>query len=314
MGGLLLSRNLRIALFGDAAWAAESLRRLHGAGHDVVGVFLRTRPTDGSLRHAADELGIPTFEPARINDPAEVERLRALKPDLGVSVSYDQIFRRPVLEAPPLGMLNFHAGKLPFYRGRNVINWALINGERELGLTAHFVDDGIDTGDIVLQRTVPIGWCDTYADVLDRAVTHLPPLVEEAVALAAEGELERHPQPAWGTYFAARRPGDEWLDWTDTGVNLHNKVRAITRPGPGARTRLDGQEIIVWRAYCDPAWPRYLATPGEVVGRRGHEGVLVKTGDSVLLVHEVQLPGAAPAVPAWPIGTRLGQRGDGRGL
>lgn len=313
MGGPGLSRGLRIVLFGDAAWAAESLRRLHRAGHVVAGVFLRVRPTDGTLQDAAGALGVPTFQPARINDPGTVEVLRSLRPELGVSVSYDQIFGRASLDVAPLGVLNYHAGKLPFYRGRNVINWALINGERELGLTAHFVDEGIDTGDIVLQRTLPIGWCDTYADVLQRAVRHLPELVEETVDMAAQGRLERHPQPAWGTYFAARRPGDEWLDWSDSSVNLHNKVRAITRPGPGARTRLGGQELVVWRAYCDPAWPRYLAVPGEVVGRQGEDGVLVKTGDSVLLVREVQLPGAEAAVPRWTIGTRLGKAGDDDG-
>ena len=103
-------------------------------------------------------------------------------PDLNLSVSYDQIIRRPLLEAAPLGFVNFHAGKLPIYRGRNVVNWALINGETEIGLTAHFMDEGIDTGDILLQRTLPIAWTDTYGDVLSRVVDAFPDLVRDAVA------------------------------------------------------------------------------------------------------------------------------------
>jgi methionyl-tRNA formyltransferase len=194
---------------------------------------------------------------------------------------------------------------LPFYRGRNVINWALINGEQEIGVTAHFVDAGIDTGDILLQHRLPVGWTDTYGDLLCRVVQIMPDLVEETVRRIAGKSYTRHRQPEVGTYFGARGEGDEWLDWRETSVDLHNKVRAIARPGPGARTWLDVETVQVWRAYCDPAWPKYRATPGQVVGRT-EAGVLVKTGDSVLLLTEVQLPGRAAAPPSWPIGTRLG--------
>ena len=171
-------------------------------------------------------------------------------------------------------------------------------------MTAHYVDQGIDTGDIVLQRRLPIGWTDTYGDVLpgrSRACR----IWSRTRSGRGRGRRRPVPQPEVGTYFAGRGEGDEWLDWGETAVNLHNKVRAITRPGPGARTSLDGEMVVVWRAFCDPAWPKYRATPGQVVGRR-QDGVLVKTGDSVLLVQEVQLPSKAPTRPSWPIGTRLG--------
>lgn len=300
-----MSRALRIAWFGDGPWAAEALRRVHRAGHEVVSVYARRMPSDSSLEAAAQALGLPVCRPARANDEGTITRLRGLSPDLGISVSYDQILRRSMLEIPPLGILNFHAGKLPLYRGRNVINWALINGEHEIGLTAHYMDEGIDTGDIVLQRTLPVAWTDAYDVVLRRVVEQLPALVDEAVDLVATGRATRTPQSGWGTYFAARRPGDEWLAWSDTSVNLHNKIRAISRPAPGARTMLECEEVVVWSAYCDPAWPRYLATPGEVVGRLPDAGVLVKTGDSVLLLKEVQGQDGQCAVPTWPIGTRL---------
>jgi methionyl-tRNA formyltransferase len=300
-----MTAGLSVVLFGDGAWAAEALRGLQDTPHRVLGVVLRDRPGDASLGDTARGLDLPVLRPTAVNGPSVLEQLRSWAPDLGLSIAYNQIFRRALLEIPRLGFLNFHAGMLPNYRGRNVINWAIINGERELGLTAHFVDEGIDTGDLLLQRRIPIDWTDGYGDVLCRAVQAMPSLVVDALDLVAGGRYTRTPQPKVGTYFAGRGEGDEWLDWSDSSVNLHNKVRAITRPGPGARTISGGRRIIVWRAYCDPAWPKYLATPGQVVGRE-REGVLVKTGDSTLLLQEVQDQGGAPYLPAWPIGTRLG--------
>lgn len=295
---------LRLVLLGDGRWAAESLSALLGAGHQVAAVVLRAQPSDDALDSAATALGIPVSRPDRINAAGTTAWLAAQAPDLLVSIAYNQILRRPVRETARLGALNLHAGKLPFYRGRNVINWAIINGEEEIGVTAHFMDDGIDTGDIVLQRTLPVEWTDTYGTVLDRVVAAIPSLVVDAVNRLGAGDLSARPQRHLpGTYFAGRGPGDEWLDWSDSSAHLHNFIRGITRPGPGARTSLDGSEIVIWRAHFDRSWPTYRATPGQVVGR-GTGGVIVKTGDSTLLVQEVEIAGTC-ATPDWPIGTRL---------
>lgn len=300
-----MNPRLRTVLFGDGAWAALSLRRLVAEGHEVAAVVGRSRASDAALADAAAEMGVPMKTPRRADDPAFVHALAELRPDLGLSIAYDQILRAPLRAVPRLGFVNFHAGMLPRYRGRNVVNWAILNGEDEIGLTAHCVDDGIDTGDILLQRSLPIAWTDGYGEVLARVIETMPDVVAETVAGLALGTLRARPQQEPGTYFSGRQDGDEWLDWTDSSVNLHNKVRAISRPGPGART-LDGDAVVViWRAYCDPTWPHYLAIPGQVVGRRT-DGALVKTGDSTLLVHEVQYPGQAAEAPRWPIGKRLG--------
>jgi methionyl-tRNA formyltransferase len=265
---------------------------------------LRAEPTDDALGQAAARAGIPVEQPRSINAPDVVARLAALRPDLLVSVAYNQILRSEARGAAPLGALNLHAGKLPFYRGRNVVNWALINGEAEIGITAHLMDDGIDTGDIVLQRTLPVGWTDTYGDLLERIIDAVPALAVEAVDLVAAGAPVRPQRHLVGTYFGGRGPGDEWIDWSDSSVRLHNFIRAITRPGPGARTSLDGTEIVVWRAYHDRGWPSYIAIPGQVVGR-GQGGAIVKTGDSTLLVQEIETNGRC-GLPDWPVGTRLG--------
>ena len=296
----------RVVLFGDGRWAADTLVRLAADCHEVAAVVARANPSDGTLAAAAARLAIPVLRPARVNAASSVAAIAALAPDLILSVAYDQILRPPVLALPSLGCLNVHAGKLPRYRGRNVVNWAIINGETEIGVTVHHMDEGIDTGDIVLQRTLPIGWTDDYATVLARVVEAVPEIAARAVADVVGGRGGRQPQDhALGTYFGGRGPGDEWLDWGASSRDLHNKVRAITRPGPGARTLVDDRPVVVWRAHWEPTWPSYLATPGQVVGRHP-EGVLVKTGDSTLLLREVQQGDGPPAVPGWPVGTRLG--------
>lgn len=298
---------MRILYFGDGRWATLGLKQLVEEGYHLLGVVLRTQPTDPSLALEARGFGLPIYQPRRVNASEFVRSIVDLAPDLNLSVSYDQILRRPVLETARLGFINFHAGKLPDYRGRNVINWAIINSEIEIGLTAHFMDEGIDTGDIILQRTLRIGWTDTYSDVLSRVIEAFPELVVETVRQIADGRVKRRPQAhLMGTYFAKREDGDEWLDWSDTSRNLYNKIRAITHPGPGARTLLKDQVVIVWRAFYDPAWPKYIAIPGQVVGHHPGEGVIVKTGDSVLLVQEAQIDDSEVHLPNWQIGTRLG--------
>ena len=297
----------RIALFGDGPWAARSLERLAAEGYPIAGVIERVKPSDASTSDVARALGVPVLRPSKASAPEFVAQFAALGAELGLSISYNQILRRAVLDVPRLGVLNFHAGMLPRYRGRNVINWAIINGEEEIGITAHQVDEGIDTGAIVLQRALPIGWTDTYGDVLQRVVAAFPALVADAVRLVAKGDAVPAAQDeSRATYFGGRAEGDEWLDWSSTSRELHNKIRAIAHPGPGARTVVEGRRVTIWRAYYDPAWPTYMATPGQVVGRASDGGAIVKTGDSTIRVEEVQHDGEGSAAPRWRIGTRLG--------
>lgn len=297
----------RIVLFGDGPWAARSLELLAAEGYPIAGVIERVAPSDGSLGEVARTLGVPLLRPAKAGAPAFVAELAALAPELGLSISYNQILRRPLLDLPRHGVVNFHAGMLPRYRGRNVINWAIINGEEEIGLTAHQVDEGIDTGAIILQRALPIGWTDTYGDVLQRVVDAFPALVADTVRLIASGRAVAVPQDeSAATYFGGREDGDEWLDWSATSRELHNKIRAITRPGPGARTIIGDRQAVIWRAHYEPHWPCYTATPGQVVGRCEDGSAIVKTGDSTIRISEVQLAGEESGAPHWRIGTRLG--------
>jgi methionyl-tRNA formyltransferase len=296
---------VRIAIFGDGEWAAQSLLELIKADHQVVAAILRTQPSDSSLEDTAHAARVPILRPGDVNGADWVASVAACTPDINLSVAYNQIFKAPLRATAPW-FLNVHAGKLPDYRGRNVINWALINGERELGITVHVVDEGIDTGDILLQRSLPVGWRDTYGDVLARVVSEIPSLVVDVVEQIATGRAVARSQGGLGTYYGARRPGDEWIDWSRPSVDIYNKIRGITRPGPGARTWLNDAPIVIWRASYDHSWPHYRATPGEIVGRCPPHGVFVKTGDSTILVEEVQGGALACYAPNWKLGTRLG--------
>lgn len=297
---------MRILFFGDGDWGTRSLVNLHEAGHEILGVIIRRHPTDPKLAETATVLNLPVWQPPKVNDSAFIAQIRKLSPDLNLSVSYDQILRRPILDSAIHGFINFHAGKLPHYRGRNVINWAIMNGEESIGLTGHYVDEGIDTGDIILQHEVPILWKDTYGDVLVKVTEALPHLVVETVRLLSTGQAQPQKQAHIpGTYYAKRGPGDEWLDWTNNSRDLYNKIRAITRPGPGARTLFNRELVVIWRASYDPTWPCYQATPGQIVGVKD-TGVMVKTGDATLLIEEIQGDGEYPEEPNWRIGDRLG--------
>ncbi|UCD38373.1 MAG: methionyl-tRNA formyltransferase, partial [Fidelibacterota bacterium] len=269
---------MRLLYFGDGLWATKSLRRLLEDGHQVMAAVLRRRPSDETLSQFAKEQGIPTVAPERVNAAEFIEWVKSQEPELNISMSYDQILRKPLIESATFGFINCHAGKLPFYRGRNVINWAIINNEKVIGITVHYIDDGIDTGDIILQRDLPIEWEDTYGTVLEKVQDGFPDLLSDAVKLIGNGQVDPQPQDRFeGTYFSARRPGDEWIDWNDTSMNIYNKIRAITHPGPGARTIVNGKTLIIWEAKYDPGWACYLATPGEVVGIVAGAGVQVKT-------------------------------------
>lgn len=297
---------MRILFFGDGLWATLSLQQLIEDGWDIAGLVVRLKPTDPTLISLAKKVGLMIYQPERVNETSFLSTINSLKPDLNISVSYDQILYRLIRESSKLGFVNFHAGKLPFYRGRNVVNWAIINGETEIGLTAHYVDNGIDTGDIILQHSIPINWEDQYDQVLERLALAFPGLVLETVRLIADGKAPRIPQAHMpGTYYTERGEGDEWLDWSNSSRNLYNKIRAITHPGPGARSFLNDQIVIIWKAYYDPIWPAYNATPGQVVSSKRGEGVVIKTGDSTLLIQQIQIKDGIE-IPNWRIGTRLG--------
>jgi len=281
---------MQIGFFGDGRWAHRALESIVDTSNlDIAYIVVRHHDHDSVLTEWANELEVPFFAPGNVNAPSFVMRLKALEADINVSMSYDQILRYEVIHAAPKGFINCHAGALPFYRGRNILNWALINGEDRFGVTVHYVDEGIDTGDIIAQRFGVITSSDTYASLLDKAVELCADALIEALQAIQDDSFSAMPQEEIhpvGFYCSNRREGDEWIDWSWTTERIYNLIRALVPPGPGARTLHDGNPIVITNADKILHAPSYINRPGTVVGRN-EEGIIVKTGDTSIKITQI---------------------------
>jgi len=278
---------MKIIYFADGPWAHKAFDRIHtDPAFTITKMLLRYDSSDKILRRKAEDAGIDVLCPKNVNDPEFISELKELGADLGVSMSYNQIIKPNLMEIFPKGVINCHAGKLPYYRGRNVLNWALINGEKEIGVTCHFVDEGIDTGDIILQETFPITMKDDYGTVLEKAFDLCPRVLIKSMHLIKDNQVEAKPQPKEGSYFIERKNGDEFIDWTWTSKQVFNFVRAITDPGPFARSwvQIGGeyQLILIKEVRLVKNAVQYNCIPGGIVGKSVVNHPLVKTGDTVV--------------------------------
>jgi methionyl-tRNA formyltransferase len=193
-----------------------------------------------------------------------------------------------MINLPPLKTINCHAGKLPFYRGRNILNWALINDEKEFGITVHYVDEGIDTGDIILQRTFKITDEDDYGTLLERAHTECAGVLYEAIKQIRNGTATRTAQSTIdpvGMYCGARKEGDELLDWNQTSRDVFNFVRAVSKPAPQATCFVDGKKILINHVRMIENAPVYKGIPGQILGKTS-DGWITKTQDSIVEITE----------------------------
>ena len=297
---------MKIGYFADGLWSHQALEKIAKDDRfQVVFIVPRYGIQDPILKDWAERLNVDYLPFKNVNRKSNIEKLMSYRADLFVSMSFDQILKKGILEATPLGFVNCHAGALPYYRGRNILNWVLINDEKEFGVTVHYIDEGIDTGDIILQKMEQITEQDDYSTLLSRTVTVCADLLFEALIQIYNGTAQRKPQTEIhpiGFYCGRRRIGDEWIDWKWSSRRIFNFVRAITEPGPCARTMLDGNEIVVRKASTIDYAVNYIGTPGEVVGIQGND-VIVKTGDSTLLLESLSSP---PKIKKFRIGHRFG--------
>jgi methionyl-tRNA formyltransferase len=306
---------MKIGFFGDGPWAERALLPLaQDFRYTIAFVAVRASRPDRKLTEMARSRGIPVLCPASVNSDESLAEIGRFGADLHVSMSYDQILREKILSLPPRGTLNCHAGALPFYRGRNPLTWAIINGEAEFGVTVHWVDLGIDTGDIVRQIKTPIRPTDTYATLLASAEELCGSTLVRAISDVYEGTDRRIVQATIdpvGMYCCRRREGDEEIDWTSSTASIERFVRALVPPGPGARTTWkDTPYAILAAERIDGAKP-YSGAAGEVIGRDSG-GILVKCGDTFLRLTRwapVQPDGSlgAATVPNALRGQRLGR-------
>jgi methionyl-tRNA formyltransferase len=182
------------------------------------------------------------------NTPDTIESIRALQPDFLFSFYYRNMLAPPLLALPSHGALNMHGSLLPKYRGRVPVNWAVINGEDETGATLHYMTAKPDAGDIVMQKAVPIAPEDTAADVFKKVTVAAAQVLDRALPALVKGDAPRMPQNlALGSYFGGRKPADGRIDWRLPASRVHNLVRGVAPPYPGAFTSIGGKSLRILR-------------------------------------------------------------------
>ncbi|MGE4564455.1 MAG: bifunctional UDP-4-amino-4-deoxy-L-arabinose formyltransferase/UDP-glucuronic acid oxidase ArnA [Victivallaceae bacterium] len=260
------------------------------AGYQIEAVFThRDNPNEniwfGSVAELAAEKGIEVFAPEDINHPVWVNRIKAMAPDFIFSFYYREMVKPEILEIPRCGALNLHGSLLPKYRGRVPLNWALINGESETGVTLHYMTKRADAGDIVDQEAFAIEDCDTAKTLFDKAVAASTKLLDRTLPLLKNGEARRRAQnEADATTYGGRKPADGEIDWKKSATAVRNLIRAVTRPYPGAFSFIGDRKAFFWAAEVVES--NGDAAPGTVISAKP---LTIACGDGALRITAAQL-------------------------
>jgi len=257
-----------------------------------------------SVRQLAFDNYLPVYQPANPNDPAFVAAMQALQPDWLFSCYYRHMLKQPLLNLPRLGALNLHGSLLPRYRGRCPLNWVLVHGETETGVTLHYMEEKADRGDIVAQKAIPITPEDTAGALLARMTAAAGQLFRETYPGLRRGQAARLPQDhAGASYFGGRTPADGRIDWRQPAMAVYNLMRAVTHPYPGAFTNLAGRKLYIWNGRALAAPAAAPDAPGLITGHLPGEGLIVATGDGHFLITQAQWEGEAeflgPVLATW---------------
>jgi methionyl-tRNA formyltransferase len=268
---------------------------LESEGSEVVGVF--TRPVDPSsndpwrnvVANLALKRDIPVFVSRDASGEEGVTRVRSLKPDVILSAAHPNLLSGDFLRVPRLAALNLHGSLLPRNRGTSPVNWALIRDERETGLTMHMLDEGMDSGDIVYQETVPITDEDSPGTLADRIKSHAAPMVLRALGQLHRGEkLPRTKQDETRVTLAPRlRAADLQIDWRQPARAVWSLIRGTSQSGLGARTKAKGTEVIISESF---ETERIAVSAGEVV-EADNESIWVSCADKCLLIPRTAIAG-----------------------
>lgn len=271
------------------------LDALLAAGGEVAAVF--THEDDPretiwfrSVRDLAERHGIAVLTPESVRTEQWIDRFRTWAPDFVFSFYYRRMLPMRLLRQARLGALNLHGSLLPKYRGRCPVNWVLVNGESETGVTLHYMEAKADSGDIVAQRTVPIDDDDTAATLYAKMTAAASALFRDTYPRLCAGTAPRLPQDHdAATYFGGRTPDDGRISWPAGARAAYNLVRAVAHPYPGAFTTWNGRRLFLWQARAASAGRGAPAAPGTVVDVCG--ALTIETGDGRLVATRVQLDG-----------------------
>jgi UDP-4-amino-4-deoxy-L-arabinose formyltransferase / UDP-glucuronic acid dehydrogenase (UDP-4-keto-hexauronic acid decarboxylating) len=274
------------------------LEFLKEAGAEITGVFTHEDdPSEnvwfGSVAQRAKDYGLRVYAPAQINDPEWVQVIRACEPEILFSFYYRKLVSARILEIPSHGCYNLHGSLLPRFRGRSPTNWAILLGEKKTGVTLHEMVVKADAGVIVGQKEVEIAEEDDARAVLMKQVQATGVLLAEVYPLLVQGRAPAIVQDErLATKFGGRRPEDGEIHWQQSAESIHNLVRAVAYPWPGAFSTLRGQKCVIWRThrYGGPL-PASMPEPGTVMGAT-KQGILVACGAGCVEVLRAQVPPA----------------------
>lgn len=287
---------MRMVFMGTPDYSVATLEELHRAGHDIVGVFAQPDKPVGRKRiltappvkECAEKLGIKVYQPATLRDGEALEILKSLAPEIIVVVAYGKILPKEILQLPKYGCVNGHASLLPAYRGASPIQWCIVCGEKQTGVTVMQMDEGMDTGDIISQAVVDIGEQETAEQLFDRLSTVSAKLMAETLVSIENGTASREKQPDNGVSYAPilKKEMAE-LDFNKNATELYNAVRGYYS-WPCAYFFLEGKRVKVIKAAVAA---EAHATAGTVV--RSDEKLIIACGEGTALeLCEIQPEGS----------------------
>ena len=301
---------MRIVFMGTPDFSVPALKALVEAGHQVIAVVTQPDKPRGRgkevqmtpVKIQAMEYGIPVYQPAKVREASFVEVLQGLEADVYVVIAFGQLLPKAVLELPKYGCINIHASLLPKYRGAAPIQWCVIDGERETGITTMMMDVGLDTGDMLEKAVIPIEEKETGGSLHDKLSLAGGDLILSTLKKLEEGTLVRTPQTDEGTCYArmlTKSLGD--IDWNQSAVSIERLIRGLN-PWPSAYTLWNGKTIKIWSAdviagreaaefLSESGVPAETGTaPGTVVCS-DKRGLVVCTGGGLLSIRELQMEG-----------------------
>ena len=279
---------LKVVFFGNNIEVLECLSSVS----DVVAVY--TRPDDGtnekvdSIKIFTESADIPVFQPTKKELYDHADFLQKSGIDLIIVCGYKFIIPKEIFSIPINGTINIHPSLLPRYRGQHVINWAIVNGESETGISLHFMEETLDTGAIVIQKAVPIHFEDTAKDLHDRLYSEACSLLIKVIRDIEQGRsLEGKVQDSSvATFFKPRKPEDGHIDWDKSSFEIYNLIRALSKPWPGAFTYIHGHKVIIREAHIGPS--QLESAHGKVINA-DDQYIAVSTIDGQIIITDYEI-------------------------
>ena len=281
-----------VVFIGSQAIGYECLKKIVEFGIHVDAVFTFIPDQHETWKKSVDVIAKENNIPIFFSENLTVEKIKSLNPELILVVGYRKLFPQEILDIPKFGIIGLHASILPHLRGQAPLNWAIINGDLEAGITMFFMDRGIDSGDIIAQKKTKIQDCDNIIDLKKRIDSLAVELIAENINSSIKGTVKRIKQPIEGTYGCQRIPDDGKIDWSKSSRYIFNLIRA-SEPSYPAFTFYNSKKLFILEAELIEN-KIYCGTIGQIAMTLKDGSVIVITGDGVLKIKKVQLENEQP--------------------